>query len=93
MEAHAHQVAVNDAILKEKAIKLAPLVDAHMNFSDGWLNNFKKRYNIRSRVLHGEAGSVDAKSVEEAREALQKITQDYELKDIYNADETGLTYK
>lgn len=93
MEAHAHSIAVNDAVLKEKAIQLGPLTHANMNFSDGWLHNFKKRFNIWSRVLHGEAASVDPISAEKAREDLQEVTKGYSLRDIYNADETGLTYK
>lgn len=93
MEAHAHKIAVNDSVLKENAIRFARIVNANINFSDGWLNNFKKRYNICSQVLHREAALVDTVSVEEACKELINITKDYALCYIYNADKTGLTYK
>ena len=74
MEAHAHQITANNSVIKEKAIQIAPLVKAKMNFSNGWLTNFKQRLNIQSRVLHGEVGSVDAKSVREAQAELRELT-------------------
>lgn len=41
-DAHAHQIAVNNVILREKAGQLGLLLNVNMNYSDGWLNNFKK---------------------------------------------------
>lgn len=64
-----------------------------MKFSAGWIDKFKKQYNIRSRLMSGEAGTVDPISAEEARKSLIEITKDYAPCDIYNADETGLMYK
>lgn len=75
MEAHAHQITVNNVIIREKAVQLGPLLNIHMNFSDGLLNNFKKRFNIRSRVIDGEAASFDKISAEAARKELQEITR------------------
>lgn len=93
MEAHAHYIVVNDTILKEKAIQLGPLNNADMNLSDGWLNSFKKRFNIRWRVLHGEAASVDKIRANVARQELQDTTAGYSLIVIYNTYESGLTYQ
>lgn len=93
MEAHTHQIAVNDAILREKVVQLGHLLDAQMNFSDRWVNNFKKWFNVQSLVLHGEAAYASKISAEVALKELQEITKEYALQDIYNAQKTGLTYK
>lgn len=51
---------VSDAALLNKAKTLAR---SHFNLSqevfqasDGWLQKFKKRHNIKSRTRHGESG-------------------------------------
>lgn len=65
------------------------------NFSQGWLDNFMKRNNLRCRLMNGEAGSVDMSSpvillkVEEIKAKLAC----YDRRDIYNFDETGLFYR
>ena len=50
-------------ILKEKARQLWDALpqydDVKMpKWSNGWLDNFKKRYKIKEYVQHGEAGSA-----------------------------------
>ena len=64
-------------------------------FSQGWLDNFLKRNDLRCRLTNGEAGSVDMSSpvvllkVEEIKAKLAC----YDRRDIYNFDETGLFYR
>ncbi|KAE9020906.1 hypothetical protein PR001_g12484 [Phytophthora rubi] len=43
--------------------------------------------------MHGEAASVSPAAVREAQMAMQDITRFYELKDIWNMDETGHVYR
>lgn len=64
-------------------------------FSNGWISNFMKRHDLKSRQMNGEAGSVqiDAESVATQVEKLKKEMEKYELKDILNFDETGLFYR
>jgi len=61
-------------------------------FSTRWLEKFKKRHHIQTRVRHGEAGSIPDNTEEEMR-SLQTIAGEYPQEDIYNMDETGLFWK
>ncbi|UYV72200.1 TIGD4 [Cordylochernes scorpioides] len=94
-QANAMKLAINGKILKEKAILLA-LKMGQDNFeaSNGWLEKFKARRNIAFKLLHGEAGSVDANSVATWKGGIiPSLLAKYSPQDIFNADETGLFYK
>jgi hypothetical protein len=60
-------------------------------FSDGWLDNFKKRQGIKPVLKHGEANDTDEAGVQLAREAIPKIIAGnrYAAEEIHNQDETG----
>ena len=53
------------------------------------------REGLRVRSMNGEAGSVqiDESSIQIQLKNIREILKDYELKDIYNMDETGLFYR
>ncbi|GBM58486.1 Tigger transposable element-derived protein 4 [Araneus ventricosus] len=60
---------------------------------DDWIG-FKKRHNIRSREVVGEAASVCSSDINHWMENVwPDIIRNYNEKDIFNADETGLFYK
>lgn len=65
-----------------------------LQFSNGWLEGFKRRFKIKGYTRHGEAGSAD-----NSPEALQRMEQiklicsRYQVSDIFNMDETGLFYR
>ena len=82
-------------MIKEKAFFFAQefnIPPESISFSNGWIEKFKKRNNIRSYRLHGEANSAPLKTLSEERKKLQTILQDYTLDNIFNADETGLFF-
>jgi hypothetical protein len=58
-------------------------------FSNGWLEGFKKRNYIKSRVLHSEVVSLGVDAEEEMVEN-RKIISQYKEEDIFNMDEIGL---
>jgi len=62
-------------------------------WSNGWLQNFQRKYDIHSSRRYGEAGSANAINCDEDIEAIQVKIAPYPLEDIYNCDETGLFYK
>ena len=61
-------------------------------FSNGWLQKFKKRHNISEHILHGEHGSVPEIADEEMR-GIRTIVGEYQEEDIYNMDEAPLYWK
>ena len=63
-----------------------------MKASNGWLENFKKSYNIVWNSINGEANDVDMTIVGEWKEKIEDRVENHEPKDVYNCDETGLFY-
>ncbi len=61
--------------------------------SNGWLDGWRKRHNIKCVALSGEAAGVDPQTVDDWSSRLPSITEGYELRDIFNADETGLYWR
>ena len=58
--------------------------------SIGWLNNFKKRHNIKQYNKHGEAQSgPNEEELNKEREKLQELIGNFNLEDVFNCDETG----
>lgn len=62
-------------------------------FSNGWLQGFKQRHNIRLRSKHGEAASLDVQAIQEQLTAVKAVASQFAPSDCYNCDETGLFYK
>ncbi|CAG8716431.1 24471_t:CDS:1, partial [Gigaspora rosea] len=84
-------IPITDAILVEKAkgfAKILNIPDSSLKFSNGWLAKFKKRNNIMHRTKHGEEASADHIAITFAIPQLRELLEGYELKDIYNMDET-----
>lgn len=89
-------IILSDDVIIEKAKNLAKLFHISENdfkFLHGWLYKFKKRHSLKRIVKHGEDASVDDAVIEEALPQLREILKEYDLKDIYNMDETGLFYR
>jgi DDE superfamily endonuclease len=61
--------------------------------SSGWLANFKKRNLLKSFKKRGEAGSAPIDEIPKFQQELQEILKEYELKNIFNCDETALYYR
>ena len=64
-------------------------------WSNGWLDNFKKRFKIKEYVTHGEAGvaEIDDEENIQQMEVVRKKTAKYELRNILNFDETSINQK
>ncbi|KAL6517538.1 hypothetical protein OROMI_033239 [Orobanche minor] len=55
--------------------------------------HFKAKYSIKSYRRFGESGSVNMEDIENALPAIRSKLDQFQLKDIYNMDETGLFYR
>lgn len=61
--------------------------------SNGWLQHFKTRNKIVSKLLQGERGDAPVENAESFRINLPELLSSYEPKNIFNADEVGLFYE
>jgi hypothetical protein len=94
--------AMNDGILltgevlRQKWNTFADLVgipeDDRLKLSNGWLGRFKERNGLRQMKRHGEAASSNIDTVEKERKRVQDLIREagYELRDVFNMDESGL---
>lgn len=62
-------------------------------FSKGWIERFKKRYGLRFRRVHGEAGSADMEAIAQHMPRIHRLIMTFEARDTWNADEFGLFYR
>jgi len=62
-------------------------------YSSGWLEKLKNRWNLKSRTVSGESGSVDMEFVARERVKLNEILSKFAPKDRFNIDEMGLFYQ
>jgi len=95
--ARAKGLPISVRILQEKATffynqfksRNAHLPDK-FEASQGWFCKWQQRTGFYVKTENGESKSVDMNLVEEGRRELKDILQDYDIEDIYNADELGL---
>ncbi|KAM3936770.1 tigger transposable element-derived protein 4-like [Leptodactylus fuscus] len=93
-QARAAGINIDGSVVREKANTLA----AKMNVKDfvassGWFTRFKERNSLSYCVAAGESGAVDVATVETwTTEQLPKILEKYDLKDVFNTDETGVFF-
>ena len=75
--------------LIEKARQIAErLGKPNFSGSRGWLDKWKKRYNIKMVKVSGESGDVSGQTVDSWKEKLPEIVSSYSKEDIWNMDES-----
>lgn len=89
-EARAKGLPLSGPILQEKAREFAAFFNIKkFNGSNGWLDSFKKRHNIVFREIRGESDTEEA----DWRLHVANMCERYELRDVFNMDETGLFFR
>ena len=65
---------ISDDVLLEKAKEFGEkiAVSDDFKYSRGWFNRFTKRFGIKQKYIHGEAGAVTDNDVAEAQEEIKK---------------------
>ena len=61
--------------------------------SNGWLEKWKRKYNIKELRISGESGDVEGPTVDSWLERLPELVTGYAQNNIWNMDETGLFWK
>ena len=87
-------IPVSGPMIQEEAMQIAlKLNTTGFTASNGWLEKWKKRHNVKQFSVAGEDGEVSAETLESWAERLPEVVKGYKLKDIWNADETGLFWR
>ena len=60
--------------------------------SNGWLQRFSIRHQIKFANLHGKSAEVSDEAVDQWKEKLPAICAGYHPRDIFNCDETGVFF-
>lgn len=93
-EVRHRNINVDGTLIKAKALEFAKLFGENdFKASNGWFENWKERNNIVYKQLAGESASVDYETAAEWMSSLDPILEEYEAKNIFNVDETGIFYK
>lgn len=81
-------------MMKCMAMKMAEKVGlGDFSASTGWLIKFQKRHGIISKSISGESGLIDESKIYNFKDFFANKLNEYEEKDIFNCDESGLFFK
>ncbi|GFV57194.1 tigger transposable element-derived protein 4 [Trichonephila clavipes] len=81
------------SLLKKKPKAFAKELGIEFSASVKWLINFKKRNGIVFKKMCGESSSVDINVCSKWQNSLLYLIKEYEPRNIFNTDETGLFFK
>ncbi|CAM5075763.1 unnamed protein product [Natator depressus] len=100
------RVPLDGNTLQEKALSLyvlfkppaeegQPSDEKEFKASQGWLNSFRNRFNLKNLQTTGEAASANEDAAKAYPEQLKKIIEEkgYLLEQVFNVEETGLFWK
>ena len=90
----SRNVAVSVLVFKTKATEFAAKMNVeNFEVSDGWLDCWKKRFNMSFKTVSGESNACTDEMVAPWEQTmLPTILSKYDLNQICNADEFGLFY-
>ena len=87
-------------MLKSKAYEIWNQLPQYRNkqepkWSNGWLSNFKYRFDIKEYSFHGEGATADVNNPQMIKqmEECRALAATYPPENVLNMDETGLYWK
>ena len=95
-KARSRNIPVTEPMLQEKACQIADrmaLTKNEFRASNGWLEKFKIRVNIKGMPVCGESREVRKETIESWKEGLSVILADYSPQDIFNIEETSKFFR
>ena len=95
INARERNVPIGGYIIREKALDFAKELNiTDFKASDGWVDRWKNRHNVLFRAISGEEMlCTEEMTASWAQTHLPTILSRYDLRDIYNADESGSFYQ
>lgn len=93
-EQRNNKINLDGSLIRGKDEEFAKMM-GHKDFkaSSGWFSNWKKRNDVVFKAETGESGAVDQASAAEWMASLDLILEEYDARNIFNADETGLFFE
>lgn len=94
--ARDNRMPVTSDVIKTKARKLRDernISEDVFKVSNGWLQKFLRRHNVRSVRLYGEAGEVNVDGMRDEMISFCRKLSGYQPQYIYNQDESGYVYQ
>lgn len=105
--ARSKQIPISGDLIRQQALffakklepdgtspnEAAPNETSSFKASPGWLEKWKLRHNVSSRVISGESAAVDEDIVDDFCLRLPDLVEGFAPENIFNADETGLFYR
>ena len=93
-QSRAKCIPINGPMLQSEANEIA-MKHNYNNFtaSNGWLKSFSSCHQIKFSSLHGESADVSQDAVNQWMLDLPKLTEAYDLHDIFNCDKTSIFLK
>ncbi|GFY13006.1 tigger transposable element-derived protein 6 [Trichonephila clavipes] len=92
-QCRGQNIPMGGSLLKEKAKAFAKELGIQFSASEGWLTNFKKRNGIVFKKMCGKSSCVDINVCSMWQNSLSDLIKEYEPRNIFNTDETGLFFK
>ena len=90
-------IYVSGSLLKEEAMNIKDLLSNpdlnDFKASEGWLDKWKLSYGIREKQISGESSDPSEVTVGSWMERFRELCKGYQLKDIWNMDESGCFLK
>lgn len=94
-DARAQDTPITTVILEEKARQFTTALDKpDFKVTNGWLCRWKARHGIKYKKAHGEKNDADLEAADTWTSfVLSDVLENFEPRNIYNADETGIYYR
>lgn len=88
------RIPVNGPILQRHAQIVATRLSLpDFSASNGWLESFIDRHQLKMANLHGESADVNPETCDQWLERLPELLDSYALEDIYNCDKTSIWFR
>ena len=93
-QARQQGFAISEPVLEGKALEVASRLGMQeFKASQGWLDKWKQRNNVRCYAISGDSGNVDLETASNWKRSLSMLIDGYELENVFNMDETGFFFR